>query len=83
VKQIIPKQEKLNRSSIALRITEFSNHAKTSVSIENKTLSLKTFFTTDNPPTDLIPLADFIGATQSLDGIPYTLVDYFELADWT
>jgi len=30
-----------------------------------------------------IPLAIFIGGQQKLQGIPYSLIDYFELADWT
>jgi putative transposase len=29
-----------------------------------------------------VPLADFVGGKQ-LDGIPYTLIDYLELVDWT
>jgi len=35
----------------------------------------------DKPPLPC-PLADFVGG-KNIDGIPYTLTDYFELVDWT
>jgi REP-associated tyrosine transposase len=62
--------EESKYTSIAQRIDEFSNKT---VSSQAKQQHVS--------PT--IVLADFIGSSQSKLGIPYTQLDYFELADWS
>ena len=67
-------------TSIAQRLAEFTAKSTNS---ENKPLTLKLQFSSDAPPSTSIPLADFVAGSQTLQGIPYALSDYFELVDWT
>jgi REP-associated tyrosine transposase len=62
--------EESKYTSIAQRIDEFSKMA-----VNNQT--------EQEQQSPSISLADFIGSSQSKQGIPYTLHDYFELADWS
>jgi len=70
-------------TSIAQRLNDFSNATKSSNIPKKKARSLKPSLTASLSPSPPIPLANFIGGSQSRQGIPYTLKDYFELADWT
>jgi len=67
-------------TSIAQRLEEYSNGSKQMSPIDDKQhISLKSY----NSANVTIPLARFIGGSQSAHGIPYAEENYFELADWT
>jgi len=68
-------------TSIAQRIQEFSQSNPSCKSSQQH--ALKPQFKETNMTQTNIPLAKFIGGQQKLQGIPYSLIDYFELADWT
>jgi REP element-mobilizing transposase RayT len=70
-------------TSIAQRLAAFSIKSTIPKSPENRPLSLKPRFSSDTPPPTSIPLADFVAGSQTRQGIPYALNDYFELVDWT
>jgi len=64
-------------TSIAQRLTEFTTKLATPEKSKKKLRDLKPKFSSD------IPLANFVAGSQTLQGIPYSLTDYFELVDWT
>jgi len=66
-------------TSIAQRIGEFSNKTVNSQTAQQQQQQQQQQQHVSPP----ITLADFIGSSQSRPGIPYTLHDYFELADWS
>jgi len=67
-------------TSIAQRIQKYNQSNSTSPPEQH---SIKPRFKFETiAPTD-ITLANFIGGNQKLQGIPFTLKDYLELADWT
>ena len=68
-------------TSIAQRIQEFSKSTNSDKSPQKH--SLKPQFEKTNMIQTNVPLAKFNGWEQKYRGIPYTLLDYFELADWT
>ena len=68
-------------TSIAQRIQEYSQSNPSCKSSQQHALKPQ-FKETDITQTN-ISLAKFIGGQQKLHGIPYSLIDYFELADWT
>jgi len=64
--------------SKSLEASEF-----TSISQRLKELSPHLDAKTNEKNHQPIPLAKFMGSSQSSDGIAYTLADYLELTDWT
>jgi len=70
-------------TSIAQRLAEFTAYSTIPENPENKPLNLKPRFSSDSPPPTPITLVDFVAGNQTLQGIPYSLTDYFELVDWT
>ena len=76
--------EESEYTSIAQRLEEYSNRSKQITQTNEKPpISLKSCISPNHPVSSPIPLANFIGGSQSRHGIQYTLEDYFELADWT
>jgi len=68
-------------TSIAQRIQEYFQSK--SISFPSQQYSLKPHFKSTKITQTNIPIAKFIGGDQNRQGIPYSLLDYFELADWT
>jgi len=70
-------------TSIAQRLAEFTTQSAIHQNPEIKSLNLKPKFSTEHPSLSDILLADFVAGSQTQQGIPYALEDYFELVDWT